>query len=690
MKMIEAVFMMGGLGLVVGAGLAVASKVFYVYVDPLIESIEGTLPGANCGGCGFAGCSANAVAIASGKSAPTSCVAAGPEVAEAIAVLLGVSVEAREPDISRLGCNYSVREADVKYIYDGLSDCRAAALLGGGMKVCTIGCLGLGSCVKACLFNALEIGPSGLPVVNEKNCTGCGACEKVCPKHIITLSSVTRRILREYTTEDCTTPCQRACPAGINISEYIRLISIGDFHRSVQIIKERNPFPAVIGRICPRPCETECRRQYVDEPVAINYLKRFAADYEKSVDKRIQPYKAPASGKKIAVIGGGMEGLSTAFFSARLGHDVTVFETAPQLGGLLRTAIARNRLPLDILDWDIQGILDMGVRAETSKTLGVDFTLASLFAEGYEAVFVATGGWDSRLSRGAGQSIEHPFPGLYLLIDYIRHLDQDGGRAADSPVVIAGGGKMALDIALRAKVKGAATVVLLLREAKQSASVDPDDLEKFESAGITVMYRAAITRISGKEDRLEALETTDLDTGEKMQLPAGTLVIPSGRIPEMIVVRAKSDPPESVESVDTAGAWEAFEPYKKPDFHNEIGWISENDVLSDFSGAIKAIAAGRRSAASIHQSLYGIPLTFSKDVVTPETLVQNVDHVENVDAMPRRIMPLCPSPPACNEIEKGFTQEMALSEASRCLQCGLICYKRTTGILESPEKRLSN
>jgi RnfABCDGE-type electron transport complex B subunit len=683
MNMIEAVFMMGGLGLVVGAGLAVASKVFYVYVDPLIEAIEGALPGANCGGCGVAGCSANAVAIAAGKASPTSCVAAGPEVAEAIAVLLGVSVEAKEPDISRLGCAYSVREADVKYIYDGLSDCRAAALLGGGMKVCGIGCLGLGSCVKACLFNALDIGPNGLPVVIENKCTGCGACEKACPKHIITLSSVTRRILREYTTEDCTTPCQRACPAGINISEYIRLISIGDFHRSVQIIKERNPFPTVIGRICPRPCETECRRKYADEPVAINYLKRFAADYEKSVDKHILPYKAPASGKKIAVIGGGVEGLSTAFFSARLGHDVTVFEAAPQLGGLLRTAIARNRLPLDILDWDIQGILDMGVRAETSKTLGVDFTLASLFSEGYEAVFMATGGWDSRLSRNAGQVVEHPFPGLFLLIDFARLLDQDGGRIADSPVVIAGGGSMALNTALAAKTKGIEDVVLLLRESQQSLPFAQDDLEKLETSGITVMYRVAITRLKGKGGSLAVLETTDLDTGDKLILTAGTLVIPSGRIPEMIVVRAEADQPEAAkqqEAADTEIVWEAIEPYKKPDFHKEIGWISENDALSDFSGAIKAIAAGRRSAASIHQSLYGIPLSLSDQVVTPEILLQNVDHIENVATVPRRIMPLCKSLSACTEIEKGFTQEMAVSEASRCLQCGLICYKHTAGI----------
>lgn len=672
--MIEAVFMMGGLGLVVGAGLALASKVFYVYVDPLIEAIEGALPGANCGGCGVAGCSANAVAIAAGKASPASCVAAGPEVAEAIAVLMGVSVEATEPNISRLGCTYSVREADTKYIYDGLSDCRAAALFGGGMKVCGIGCLGLGSCVRACLFNALDIGPGGLPVVNESKCTGCGACEKACPKHIITMSSVTRRILREYTTEDCTTPCQRACPAGINISEYIRLISIGDFHRSVQIVKERNPFPTVIGRICPRPCETECRRKYVDEPVAINYLKRFAADYEKSVDKHILPYKAPASGKKIAVIGGGVEGLSTAFFSARLGHDVAVFEAAPQLGGLLRTAIARNRLPLDILDWDIQGILDMGVRVETSKALGVDFTLDSLFSDGFEAVFMATGGWDSRLSRKAGQVIEHPFPGLFLLIDFGRLMDQEIVRITDSPVVIAGGGSLALDMALAAKAKGIEDVVLLLRESQQSLVFSPDDLKKLETSRITVIYRSAVTRLKGKGGSLTALEATDLETGDKLNLPAGTLVIPSGRIPEMIVVRAEPDQPDAA---DPAIAWEAFEPYKKPDFRKEIGWISENDTLSDFSGAIKAIAAGRRSAASIHQSLYGIPLALSDQVVTSGIQLQDVDHVENVQILPRRIMPLCKTPSACSEIEKGFTQEMAVSEASRCLQCGLICYKQT-------------
>src|SRR3989339_55898 len=238
--MYEAILMMGGLGLGIGVCLAVASKVFYVYVDPIIEAVEGALPGANCGGCGFPGCSANAQAIVAGKTTAGSCVAGGSEIGEAIAKIMGVSFEAREPDISRPGCTYGVEKADIKYIYEGLNDCRAAVLFSGGMKVCNIGCIGLGTCKKACMFGAISMGKDGLPVIDNKLCTGCGACERVCPKHIITLSSVTRRILHEYTTEDCTTPCQRSCPAGIDIREYIRQIELKDYHRAVQIIKERN------------------------------------------------------------------------------------------------------------------------------------------------------------------------------------------------------------------------------------------------------------------------------------------------------------------------------------------------------------------------------------------------------------------------------------------------------------------
>jgi len=188
--MLIGILIMGGLGAICGLGLALASKIFYVYVDPKIEAVAAALPGANCGGCGMPGCGANAEAIVAGKASPASCVAGGPDISAEIARILGVSLEAREPDFARPGCTYGYQDAEQKFIYEGIRDCRAAALLHGGSKVCPIGCIGLGTCVRACPFGALSMGPDNLPVVNHDKCTGCGTCERICPKHIIDRKSV--------------------------------------------------------------------------------------------------------------------------------------------------------------------------------------------------------------------------------------------------------------------------------------------------------------------------------------------------------------------------------------------------------------------------------------------------------------------------------------------------------------------
>ncbi len=626
-----------------------------------------------------------------GIAAPNSCVAAGAEVAEAIAEIMGVKIEAKEPDIARPGCFFGVQDADTKYIYNGLDDCRAVALLGGGMKVCTIGCLGLGTCARVCPFNAITMGPEGLPVVIEEKCTGCGTCERVCPKHIINLSSITRRIMREYTDEECTTPCQRGCPAGINIREYIRQITLGNHKRSVQVIKERNPFPAIIGRICPRPCELDCRRNFIDEPVAINYLKRYAADVERQSGERVLPYKAPATGNRIAVVGGGVEGLSTAFFTARLGHDVTVYEAGPKLGGLLRSAIAAERLPAEILDWDIDGILEMGVKAETGKALGQDLTIESLLRQDVKAVFLATGGWDSRMARGAVSDIESPVPGTYMMVDLLKLAAGTDIFSGQPDMVIFGGGKLALQAAKICQDAGAKKITILFREDLQHSPIADLDVGESGIESLEIIYNAGIQRLRGIADHLTELEYIDTRTRATVTIPAQNLVIATGRFPELIflkkelpdpeLISLKKEPPDGeaakpAEISDYPLNWEAFAPYKQPAYKDEVGLFADGDVLADYSAAIKAIGAGRRAAVSLQQIIYGIEPALTEKVITPQSVIQDVNDVEAVAASQRRIMPLCSGKDLaiCGEIERGFSDDMAQSEASRCLQCGLICY----------------
>ncbi len=565
----------------------------------------------------------------------------------------------------------------MKYIYKGLNDCRAVALLKGGMKVCNVGCLGLGTCATACPFDAISMGSQGLPVVDEKLCTGCGTCEKVCPKNIINLSSVTRRILIEYTTDSCTTPCQRACPAGINISEYIHQIATGDYHKAIQIIKERNPFPTVIGRICPRPCENECRRQYIDEPVAINFLKRYAADYEKENNKRILPFKAPKTNRQIAILGGGISGLSAAFFSARLGHEPTVFESTANVGGLLRTAIAKNRLPLDILDWDIQGIVEMGVNITLEETIGEDFSINSLLDHGFEAVMLATGGWDNRLARGTGQKIEQPIPGIYLLLDLVQNALGKNNITLSTDVVFAGGDKLAIDVAETYKKSGVQNITILFREPKNYSSIDKDTMAKLKNNGISMIFNAGISSIHGQGENLETIEYTDLESGKTNSIQAQSLVLSSGRFPELIFSRPQND--DNDDTSTKTENWDGILTYKQSADKKEVGLLADSDEMTDFSAAVKAINAGRKGAVTIHKLLYNINSDVAQNIVTPQSIVQNVDRLYNVNKSERQIMPLSNLTDETDniELEKGFSREMAEAEADRCLNCGLVCYQKS-------------
>ena len=674
----QSILMMGGLGVVIGTALVIASKAFYVYEDPKVAAINDALPGANCGGCGYPGCSANAEAIAEGKQDVNSCVAAGDDVAMAIAAIMGVSLSEKEPEFAAPGCHYGTQDADVNFEYMGIHDCRAAVMLMGGMKICRVGCLGLGTCTTACKFGALTMGEDNLPKVDQEKCTGCGACESICPKNIIRVSSVRRRIMHELTLDECTTPCQRACPSGINIKDYIRLIREEDYHGALQVIKERMPLPTVISRICPALCESDCRRILKDESVAINHLKRFVCDYEMNQDKRIQPYCAPSSGKKVAVVGGGVEGLAAGFFSARLGHGAAVYEAGDVFGGLLRKAIARDRLSMDILDWDIQGIADLGVKLKPGMKAGVDFTIPGLLKEGYDAVYMATGGWDSRLANNDIGSAANNIPGTWLLLDLLRSKSDKNIKVDVNDVaVIAGGGMRLTQAAAILKDQGAKKVIVMSRKPADDAVG-----KALTEAGVEFLSNTAITRVMGTNELLTGIEYIELDTGLKHVIDTNTLIIGAGRFPELVFVPVKEgDEEETVSQEEVAEntplIWQGIELQKKPDIGMELGLLSRQDVISEYPAAVAAINGGRRGATLMHHLIYGLELPENDRLLTQNSPVQDVVSISRVAPSARNILEItAPGSSLKSGFSTGFSVEQAANEAQRCLQCGLICYEK--------------
>lgn len=657
MTILSSFLVLMGLGLLASIMLAVASKIFYVWEDPKIEQVEEALLGANCGGCGYAGCSAAAEAVVAGKAGPEICVAGGFEIAQGVAAVLGLAVEEKEPEISKPGCIYGFHEADLKYSYDGVFDCRAAMLLYGGSKECNVGCLGLGTCVRACPFGALSMGENNLPVVNKERCTGCGICAEICPKGIITLSSATNRIMSDYKVSECTAPCQRHCPAEIDIPEYIRRIAKGDYLGAVDVIKEKNPFPLICGWICPNPCEFECRRNLVDDPVSINALKKFVSNYEKQIGKRAMPYLPPAEGKKVAVIGGGVEGLTAAYYLRRLGHQPKVYEATEKMGGILRYVITEERLPRDVLDWEIEGILEVGVEAETGKTMGKDITLDSLFGEEIDMVLLTGGGWDSRqIMRGKSWG-ETPIPGTYLLLDFLYAFSKGEKNTLGKKAVIVGGGNTASKAANICLNNGAKDVTVVYPYSKEEAEAKGIEID--EKGKIKYIFSAAPVELQGDGEKLTTI-SIETPNGKIKELKLDNLIVGAGRFPEMLIAKVEEEGKQ----------WKTVQILNVLKEEAGVGIFSTGETgrTNDLTGVVIAVRRGRKIARALQ--LYATDNEIAPEdlVITDEKELQNISEI--VEAEPLQ------APRGNVDSLMTLTEAEALSQAERCLNCGLICYKK--------------
>ncbi|MFZ7125946.1 MAG: FAD-dependent oxidoreductase [Desulfobacterales bacterium] len=697
--MVEAILALMGIGATCGAILSVASKVFYVWEDPRIAEVEYFLAGANCGGCGYAGCSAAAVAVVNGQAKPSVCIVAGAESAVNVAAVMGVDPGSAEPPVSKNVCTGGLR-AENQFYYDGIKSCRALATFYGGKRVCSIGCLGMGDCVMACAFDAIHMGPKGFPVVDEAKCVGCGACERACPKNILQVRTMSERLLHFNQEDDALAPCAQTCPAEIDIPRYIRQIKEGDYEGAVHTIRERNPLLLACGRVCPHPCENMCRRGVEDEPVSINQLKRFVADYEMKSGKRLHISRAPDTGKNVAVIGGGPAGLSAAYFLRRLGHSVTIFDMMSKLGGMIRYGIPEYRLPKEVLQWEVDGILNLGIDYRPNVRFGTDITVESLKADGFDAVFLGIGAWRDYKLGVEGENLD----GCYTGIDFLtRFADYQQGTSEKSvptgkKCIVIGGGNTAIDCVRTLVRLGADEVSIVYRRTRKEMPANLVEIEAAEHEGVQFHFLAAPTRVIGDESgKVKGMEYLKMQLGEpdasgrrrpvpiegsETFIEADMVVTAIGQGPNVDFVEKD---PEIKELGITR--WSTIEADPETLKTNIPYVFAAGDAQTGASLVVEAIGGGRRAARAIHLYLTGqeiapVPKSLRKRHI-PESIFDSVPGITPIRRTPMPELPVEERICSFAEADLCIQEEDARRESGRCLDCCRICYNKETGSVEA-------
>ena len=473
-------------------------------------------------------------------------------------------------------------------------------------------------------------------------------------------------------TGDCRPPCVLACPGQTDCQGYVGLIANGEYEKALELIKDKIPLPAALGRVCPHPCEEACRRGLIDEPISIQQLKRFAADMDLEGEVFV-PECEEDTGKSVAIIGGGPMGLSAAYFLRQMGHDVTIFESMPNAGGMLRYGIPEYRLPKAVLDEEIATIESMGVEIITNTKVGVDIPFETIRSD-YDAVLLGIGAWVSTGVGCKGEDAEGVIGGIDFLRRVVRNEEIGMGRK----VAIVGGGNTAMDACRTAVRLGAEEVYNIYRRTKDEMPADMVEIEEAEEEG--VIFKNLTNPIEVVKDEnghvkevvLQVMELGEPDAsgrrkpvpveGKTETLAIDTMILAIGQAVDATVFDCDKTRKNAI----------AYDP---DTFMTSIpGVFAGGDCGNDkISIAIEAIADARKAADSIDAYLYGEVLKYEKPyVVERDDITEKT--FEDRERMCRPEIPqLSPEERKDNfseVIPEGFTEEQAVAEASRCLECG--------------------
>lgn len=541
-------------------------------------------------------------------------------------------------------------------------------------------CIGCTRCVRACwdlrgiealgfVFNEnvqVQVG-SLAESLEDSGCKFCTACVEVCPS-----GALVDKAVEPATREADLVPCTSACPALIDVSGYLRMCARGKPDEANAIVREKVPFPGVLGRVCPHPCEDVCRRGQVNESIAICALKRYAADGEKGLWQKTNRIEAN-SGRKVAVVGAGPAGLTAAFYLRKKGHSVTVFDANPAAGGMLRYGIPEYRLPANILDREIAEILALGIELKTGQKLGKDFTLDQLTADGYDAVFLGLGASGSRRIELDGCDRADVIRGT----DFLRRVSQGKDVKLADNVVVIGGGNVAVDAAMTARRCGAVDVKMVCLEDLDEMPASRSQLEEARAEGIEILPSRGPGRVISADGNLAAMNLVECicvynEQGQfcpqfseaRECIPMDQVIMAVGQATDLSFLKDCS-------TIKVDHALIAVNPDSMET--DAKGIYAGGDATTAQGTIIDAIAAGRRAASSIDQALGGSgkidEVLFARSKPDPVLGRDN-----GFAVWPREpVLQLDPATRVLGfeEIAKCYSDQQAIREARRCLQCDL-------------------
>ena len=525
-----------------------------------------------------------------------------------------------------------------------------------------------------------------------KECSLCGLGQ-ACPNPVLTSIRYFRDEYESHIREKrcpasvcdalMVSPCQHACPVGVNVPKYQAHIAAGEYLESVETIRERNPFPSICGRICHHPCEWRCRRGTLDEPVAIRALKRFAADwYFDHLGELPAPEPFPQTqSQRIAVVGAGPTGLSCAYHLARMGYPVTVFEALPVGGGMLAVAVPEFRLPMDVIQREIDHIAARGVEIRYNTPITRSFTVDDLRKEGFAAVFIAAGAQASQRIGLPGE-IED-MEGFHYGLKFLRDVKLGRPVRVGRRVAIVGAGALALDVAHTALRLGAEEVSIYeMRSRGEMVASDEEYAEALEE-GVNMNFLTSPTRILNDNWQVTGLQCIRMELGEptltgrgrptaipgsEFSVEADTVVVAVGQAPDLSFLPRDSELERT--------RWETLSVDGNRLCTNVPGVFAGGDFIRGPGLVIEAIAEGRRAAIAIDKGLRNddsrVEMYDTKKTMPSAEIAGKAE--ESYETQPRVEMlklSLEERKSSFEEIERGLSEEAAQMEARRCLRCDL-------------------